>query len=78
MCNEKMLKKVRERREIMETIKQLISNWIQHYLYRECKLEDVIEYRKRGRRQRVENFDNIKKTKLHAKTKGKSNVRIYI
>jgi len=55
--NEKMLHRVEEKRNILQTIKRMNASWIGHILGRNCLLKHIIEGRidvtaKRGRRRR--------------------------
>ena len=43
MQDKKVLKKVDERRTILETIKNRKGNWLGHWLHKDCILRDAIE-----------------------------------
>jgi hypothetical protein len=49
--NEEVREKVKEQRNILQTIKRKKSNWIGHILRRNCLLKHVIEGKIKGRKE---------------------------
>jgi hypothetical protein len=47
--NEEVLDRVKEERNILQTIKRRKANWIGHSLHRNCLLKHVIEGKLEGR-----------------------------
>ena len=73
----KILRRVKEERNILHTIKRRTANWIGHILRRNCLLKDVIEGKREGRikgagrrgRRRKQLLDGLKETRGHWKLK---------
>jgi hypothetical protein len=47
--NEKVLQRVKEERNVLQTMKRRMANWISHILCRNCLLKHVIEGKMEGR-----------------------------
>ena len=77
--NEAVLKRVGEKRSILETIKKRKRNWLGHCLRRNCLLRDALEGMVEGRkvrgRKRYQLMDDIKLTGSYAITKRKAENR---
>jgi hypothetical protein len=52
--NEEVLRRVKEERNILRTIKRRKTNWIGHTLRRNCFLEHVIEGKWKGKKEEEE------------------------
>jgi ribosomal 50S subunit-associated protein YjgA (DUF615 family) len=71
--NEAVLRRVKEERNILHTIRRRKANWIGHILRRNCLLSHIIEgkisgTRKRGRR-RKQLLDDLKEVRRYWKLK---------
>jgi hypothetical protein len=71
--NEAVLHRVKEERNILQTIRRRKANWFGHILRRNCLLSHVIEgkiigTRRRGRR-RKQLLDELKEAKIYWKLK---------
>jgi hypothetical protein len=51
MGNEEVLQRVKEKRNILQTIKRRNTNWIGHILCRNCLLKHMVEGKIKGRIQ---------------------------
>jgi hypothetical protein len=49
--NEETLQRVKEERNILQTIKRWKDNWIGHILHRNCLLKHITEGNTEGRRE---------------------------
>ena len=71
--NEEVLKRVGEKRRILQVIRNRKRNWIGHWLMRDCLLMDALEGMmsgKRGRgRRRYQMVDNIRVEKSYVRMK---------
>jgi hypothetical protein len=77
--NEAVLHRVKEERNILQTIRRRKANWIGHILHRNCLLSHVIEgkiigTRRRGRR-RKQLLDELKEAKRYWKLKEEAQER---
>ena len=59
--NEKMLHRVEEKRNILQTIKRMNASWIGHILGRNCLLKHIIEEEARKGTQQFFNYRKEKK-----------------
>jgi hypothetical protein len=72
MRNENVLQKVKKKKNILQTIKRSVANWIGHILRKNCFLKHVfegkidrrIEVMKRPGRRRKQLLDGLKKGKF--------------
>jgi hypothetical protein len=69
--NEAVLRRVKEGRNILHTIRRRKANWIGHTLRRNCLIKDIIEgkipgTRRRGRR-RMQLLDDLKEKRRYWK-----------
>jgi hypothetical protein len=72
--NEEALYRVKEERNILNTIKSRKANWIGHILRRNCLLKHVIERKLEGRiemigRRRKQLLDDLKENRRYWKLK---------
>jgi hypothetical protein len=77
VSNEEVLRRVKEERNILHTIKRRKANWIGHNLRRNCLLKHVIEGKLEGRiemtgrrgRRRKQLLDALKEKRRYWKSK---------
>jgi hypothetical protein len=75
--NEEVLQRVKEERNIVQTIKRKKANWIGHILCRNCLLKHIIKGRIEGKtrvtgrrgRRRKQQLDNLKEKRGYWKLK---------
>jgi hypothetical protein len=78
--NEAVLQRVEEERNILNTIKRRMNNWIRHILRRKCPLKHVIEGKKEGKiegtgRRRKQLLDYLKETRRYCQLKEEARYR---